>query len=752
MVGSVPLDIFSWLDETLTELDEHDPQLAHDLVRLSGWACNGEPARVDAALPRIVARARQLDLPWVEVYARHWGLQSSVARHYRVREGLPEAVALLERAHRPDARDCPQSVCVTQDLCIAYALTDGPGYAAERERASRDTLERIDESWPCWRCINSELADALRDQGRAEDALAIYEGSAMDIRLADFGYVDTLSELGRHDEAADLVPQLRLDLGRLGELGQSVKAALYLARAGRQEEAAAALPSFTATLADACEYHEDYVEALVRLIDHGAIEASAEYTRQITGIAKTLRDRGAIRPGVRVVLTWVESLLRRDPDPSVGLAEAFLELIEPMVAQLRGSFGDVERFETMRAQIRATVVQPLAHDPEGVKARLEEGPAPTFDQLQATARAVPAATDVVVFVAEHWARRGWPERSDAYYDLALNATPDALSAWVSYMVHLVRQNAWDRVEAALDRVQTTAEGELALHRRWFEARLHEARSRPDDARACYEALIDEDAAWCGDAVFQRLAALQTSAGDLLGALRTWSVAIAERPDFTDARWDRMTVCAQLGRWDLIRSDAAVLEIDVPEGTGPIDEAYGSVRLVVADRDRPLWARRTSPVTARVRQILTPETPERFGELWAFDAAPVSRDEDGTCHFRAVAQIEDSDWVAFTIDGAPLLEHHLDALREVVAAQGGELFLYSNDAYRIQGPDRDADEPAEYRKVAVPRDRFDGAAFVACLESIGAEVRPLVWLELCELLGDADARQTQLAVARDWGME
>src|SRR5262249_47177092 len=148
-----------------SELSREDPTLAHDLYRISSWACAGDEARVRAAIPRLVAAARRTNLPWVEVYARHWGLQSSVARHLRLREGLREAVSLVERASRPDAARCPQSVCAVQDLCLAYAYTDGPGYAREREQVARETLERIDRSWSCYRCIYGELSSALVDAG-----------------------------------------------------------------------------------------------------------------------------------------------------------------------------------------------------------------------------------------------------------------------------------------------------------------------------------------------------------------------------------------------------------------------------------------------------------------------------------------------------------------------------------------------------------------------------------------------------------
>ena len=47
----------------------------------------------------------------------------------------------IEFANRDETRECPQSVCVTQDLAGCYAKLDGPGYAQERLDVARETLE-----------------------------------------------------------------------------------------------------------------------------------------------------------------------------------------------------------------------------------------------------------------------------------------------------------------------------------------------------------------------------------------------------------------------------------------------------------------------------------------------------------------------------------------------------------------------------------------------------------------------------------
>ena len=87
-----------------------------------------------------LALVRAQKHPWAEVYVRHWYMQSKILHRHEVQDTLSDAVDLLEFANRPETRDCPQSVCVTQDLACAYADIDGPGYARERLAVAAETL------------------------------------------------------------------------------------------------------------------------------------------------------------------------------------------------------------------------------------------------------------------------------------------------------------------------------------------------------------------------------------------------------------------------------------------------------------------------------------------------------------------------------------------------------------------------------------------------------------------------------------
>ena len=165
------MNIWHWVQSSEYELRAAGHERLAELIEaLPNTVTSGRHVEVLAMSEEALSMARSLKLTWIEVFIRHWRAQSQILLHHDVSQGLPEVVSLLEFAHRPENIECPQSVCVTQDICVAYAKIDGPGYAAERLAAATETLARINVNWPCFGCISSEKADALNDVGQYQQA------------------------------------------------------------------------------------------------------------------------------------------------------------------------------------------------------------------------------------------------------------------------------------------------------------------------------------------------------------------------------------------------------------------------------------------------------------------------------------------------------------------------------------------------------------------------------------------------------
>ena len=170
------MDIWAWVRSTRRTLREAgNDRLSALMDQLPTAVCDNEHERVDAIVPEALALARQAGNPWIELFVRHWNLQSRILHRHEVGAWTGEAVSLIEFANRPETKACPQSVCVTQDLVNCYGNVDGPGFAPERLEATAETLARIDPRWPCFVCISAERADALLDAGRPAEALAFVD-------------------------------------------------------------------------------------------------------------------------------------------------------------------------------------------------------------------------------------------------------------------------------------------------------------------------------------------------------------------------------------------------------------------------------------------------------------------------------------------------------------------------------------------------------------------------------------------------
>ncbi|MEO0606501.1 MAG: tetratricopeptide repeat protein, partial [Myxococcota bacterium] len=374
----------------------------------------------------------------------------------------------------------------------------------------------------------------------------------------------------------------------------------------------------------------------------------------------------------------------------------------------------------------------------------------TFDDADAVARAFPEWSGIVQSVAEHWRLRGWPEEAHALLQAAIEASPDDLGLRIAWIEQLTQQGDWERLEPLAEGLPD--EGDTGLHRLWYLGRVAEGRSRPDDALKCYLAMADRDLAWCGPGMFYRTSGLLEAAGRSADALALWTRALAANPDWRQERWMRMVLATQLGDWDAVREDAALLELPVDPGRGPIDEIWGLVRLDVPGEDGPLFAMRTGPVTARIRSIRTPHQPERFGEVWVFDPGPVDTDEDGTKLFAARTRLAESGHVCFTVDGARLGDDVETELIAFADSQEASVLRYSSPEYAITDPDRGRSLPATYWKVAVPEASFDAAMWLAALDGLAAKTDgPLVWLELWAHLDDPQRLDEQRNTAQAWGM-
>ncbi|MBT6277609.1 MAG: hypothetical protein HOI95_26175, partial [Chromatiales bacterium] len=95
------MNIWEWVRELKYDLrDAGQHRLLTLLDTIPTLVVDNEHARAEALFPEALAMVRELDLPWAEVFVRHWALQSRVRSRSEVKHNLSEAVDLLDFSHQ----------------------------------------------------------------------------------------------------------------------------------------------------------------------------------------------------------------------------------------------------------------------------------------------------------------------------------------------------------------------------------------------------------------------------------------------------------------------------------------------------------------------------------------------------------------------------------------------------------------------------------------------------------------------------
>ena len=209
------MDIWAWMYTAYPELIEQGHnRLASIINDLPSLVLDDEIAKVDALVPEALALCKQQKNPWIEIFIRHWNLQSRVLCRGEGEGQLQEVISLLDYASQETTKDCPQSICIVQDLSICYAHIDYIGYADERLAVSQETLSRIDPSWNCYPCIVSEFLNAKSDKKLYQEVLEEIQYHKKQMKLANPSSTEqklilrevlTLESLKRYQDAFDLL-------------------------------------------------------------------------------------------------------------------------------------------------------------------------------------------------------------------------------------------------------------------------------------------------------------------------------------------------------------------------------------------------------------------------------------------------------------------------------------------------------------------------------------------------------------------
>ncbi|MEV7182785.1 hypothetical protein [Kitasatospora sp. NPDC093102] len=776
-------DIWAWVRDThrqLAEAGHH--RLADAIIELPEHATEGRNEQLDALYPEAVAAARALGLPWVEVYLRHWRMQNLLNKRQQGEAVLPEAVDLLDFAHREETAGCPQSVCVVQDFAICHARVDGPGYVAERLAVVGETLDRIEPARACYDCLSREYSDALEDDGRAAEALDYLDSAANRMRAAGQpvslrfhqARAGTLHLLGRHEDVLELLDtaeRAEQKQGRgLDERDQRWGALLRaraLAALGRTEEALALLPG----RAEA-EKHADlrgaWTQTVELLVAAGARENDAELGAVLAGWVGYLDGVGAHRPCVDLLLAAGRLALARGAR-TVALTLAATG--ERKLTRLRRTDGVSEQVAALRAAAEVLPEPELPVPPGELTAHLAEVRVPyeTGADLLSVAldryRGEQAgATELAVLLATVLGGLG---HARAAADLLWRYVEDdpadrELTGALGEM--LIEARDAEGVRRLADRVAASAPADG----HWIRARWAAAEGRWAEALEQCRAILALD-----DEVLntRRLAALAaTELGDHATAQRMYLELLERAVPAEDAGdedghrtvqepdlWHLITAASANRDWAVVRSTGALLDIEFDEPEGPVDEEWQLVTIRAtrtngATSDLP--ALRTGPATARILPVLGDDLTLNHGDVVVFAPALLERPpaedapEEERQHWRPVfgllTLLDPAGYTTYWIDGGRPGDEPWSVLREELHEAGYAVWVYSGDQYRITDPAEDGDTlPGVYAALGVPPTASAAEADALLHRLTGGWPHPLGWPELAKAAGADLARHEEI---------
>ena len=349
------MDIWAWVWDMQDKLrEEGHASLADAIFKLPNDTVNGNHQEIDQYIDGLVAEARQSGFTWVELFFRHWYMQSKILHRGEPKEAIKEAVSLLEFAHQEENRDCPQSICTVQDLASCYGQFDGPGYAEQRIAVATEGLNKINPDWPCYKCISAEYAEALCDAKRYDECLEfldkidndyIENGEETDTSDLMVVRIHVLVRQGKLDKAKKYGKKLSAwGKGSNFEIDKATLRALVDAHDKQFQKALDGLPALERIIKEDASQLEYWVETMCLVIKGLKTQQTTEHIEQLLNVANIMHQRGTYRQAFDSYKKIIDLF---DIFPGVIKPAEILDTMKQIKDKLHQDMGASETLQTL---------------------------------------------------------------------------------------------------------------------------------------------------------------------------------------------------------------------------------------------------------------------------------------------------------------------------------------------------------------------------------------------------------------------
>ncbi|SET54575.1 tetratricopeptide repeat protein [Thorsellia anophelis] len=763
------MDIWAWVSDLYDELEENGQgRLARLLYQIPDDLHENRVERLEASVLEAVQSARSLKHPWMEVFFRHWGLRNRLSNYLEGEKALEEAISLMDFSHREESKDCPQSICVTQDLASCYGNVDGPGWVAERIAVVDETLARISPSRNCWDCLSREKADALKDDNRIAEALSylieqeeaiIKNGSTASIMLLQT-QADYLQELGRFDEALaklELIEQtMENEQSRGTRLTKALIEALIYVKQNQFDKASEVLPKF---LDLQPVYYPKWAAVIYRLATDGFKDRN---TWQLAAIfqkmIKHFQDMGSHRLTADMAIYQAKLAIKRN---SAMMTRHAIKILEETLPKLRKQDEIKLQLAQLKLELASINLQTSdidAHSPDELIKLIHNDehsdPEKYIDALQKMQALHPYHNELTDLLAHAlWACDINDDAIKLLETQFANYPEDNFLVLNTLTRFLNQTNNDVRLVELAKEVEKT----YPIHQLYIQCLLDykaEAwESLRENASKAYT--LDET----NDIFLQYQVLALTRLKRFGEAIPVQQLFIKSLPEEAqnNAKWDLLTFAASAEQWAIYREVAKELNLELNEPSSPdnlvVEEEGNWVWVKFIDQDVESYhlAQRTGPTTVRIKSVAGPNEIQHANDWVAIDAMMLEappEDEEEKEHFmptfQAVHVIKPGNFKSIIVDGPRPTSRELERIYEKFDELGWLYWRRSGDEYQIMNPENDEFIDGLYFFIGVPNEVSDIDVFKQLKEFTADFKHPLCWLQLAKKVNLDTEHHQQLA--------